>query len=178
MKPTRIAFPFVMLLLCAAFLSACDDVSRYTSTDAGQEFTNFSPEVETVTAPINDITITSSGGGSSTSGTATSTGTSTSSSGSGSISAPSLATTGVVWKPVSEGDHKLVVLTPTSYGSPSITILDANGNGVENGRYIGHTNGNRATYRFSRAGGGYSAPAYLKINSSVYLVSSPASRYN
>ena len=92
--------------------------------------------------------------------------------------APSLSTTRIVWKPVSENDEKLAILTPTSYGTPSITILDEGGNKVEQGRYIKHTNGNRATYRFSKPGRKYSAPAYLRVDSKIYLVARPGSRYN
>lgn len=92
--------------------------------------------------------------------------------------APSLDSTAIVWKPVSESDGKLVVLTPTSLGNPGASIFNSSGSLIEAGRYVGHTNGNRATYRFNRAGSGYSAPIYLKIGNDSYEVSNPAGRYN
>lgn len=60
---------------------------------------------------------------------------------------------GFVWKPISEGDGNLVVLTPASVNATVMTI--SGGFGSENGRYTGRTNGNRATFRFSRPGCGY-----------------------
>ncbi len=91
---------------------------------------------------------------------------------------PSLAGTGIVWKPVSEGNHMLVVLTPTSYGNPGAVVLDTNNKAIEAGRYVGHTNGNRATYRFTRPGGAFPAPCRLQIGSSIFTVAHPGSRYN
>jgi len=60
---------------------------------------------------------------------------------------------GFVWKPISEGDGSLVVLTPASVNANVMTI--SGGFGSENGRFVGRTNGNRATFRFSRPGCGY-----------------------
>lgn len=60
---------------------------------------------------------------------------------------------GFVWKPVSEGDGNLVVLTPASVNANVMSISGSFGS--ENGRYTGRTNGNRATFRFSRPGCGY-----------------------
>jgi len=91
---------------------------------------------------------------------------------------PSLAGTGIVWKPISEGNHNLVVLTPTSYGNPGAVVLDTNNQPIEAGRYVGHTNGNRATYRFNRPGGSFPAPCRLKVGGSIFTVAHPASRYN
>ncbi len=91
---------------------------------------------------------------------------------------PTLAGTGIVWKPVSEGNHKLVILTPTSYGNPGATVLDTNNQAIEAGSYVGHTNGNRATYRFGRRGGDFPAPCRVKIGSSIFTVGQPDSRYN
>lgn len=61
---------------------------------------------------------------------------------------------GFVWKPISEGDHKLVVLFPASSGATGAT-LRFGGSIIENGRYVGRTNGNRPTIRFSQPGGAY-----------------------
>lgn len=92
--------------------------------------------------------------------------------------AESLGVTGTVWKPVSEGDGNLVILTPSNFGNSSATILDISGNEVETGRFVGRTNGDRATYRFSRPGGGYSSPAYLRIGGTVYFIENTANRIN
>lgn len=54
---------------------------------------------------------------------------------------------GMLWKPISEGDGKLVILIGVTGGTCTV-------NG-EVGRYVGQTNGNRATYRFSKPGAGY-----------------------
>lgn len=86
--------------------------------------------------------------------------------------------TGIVWKPVSESDGNLVVLVPTSMGNPGASVFGADGQRVESGRYVGHTNGNRATYRFARPGRAFAAPAYLTIGETRYLVPDPAQRYN
>ncbi|MEE9447891.1 MAG: hypothetical protein V3V09_08000 [Arenicellales bacterium] len=188
--PKLVNLPLLAISTVLAFsLSACDDLKEYTSSDAGQEFVRYSPEVKSSPAVQSNNVINIDGGSSSNTSNTSSTGSTTTANTADSsnpkseptsteLKAPSLASTGIVWKPISEGNHKLVVLTPTSYGSPSVAILNASGKIVENGHYVGHTNGNRATYRFSRAGGGYSAPAFLKVGSAVYLVSSPASRYN
>lgn len=68
-----------------------------------------------------------------------------------------LAPAGGVFKPVSEGDHKLVILFPASWPTP--TTVTVNG---EPGRLAtspvhpdGRTNGNRPTFRFSKPGKDY-----------------------
>ncbi len=171
-------------IVMVSLLTACDLGS--SSSNAGQEFTLFAPNVEavgtaatpsnvidtssTVTEPTPTTPITPTASVETNAVTTTDT--------NAQISSRSLAGTGIVWKPVSEGDGKLVILTPTSYGQPEVTVLNSSGGAVESGRYVGHTNGNRATYRFSRGGSGYSAPAYLRVGNTVFLVSSPSSRYN
>lgn len=91
---------------------------------------------------------------------------------------PSLSGTGIVWKPISESDHKLAVLTPTSYGSPNVGVYTTSKEKIEDGRYVGRTNGNRATYRFGRKGGSFPSPCLLKVGSKYFLVKSSSSRYN
>jgi hypothetical protein len=83
---------------------------------------------------------------------------------------PSIDDTCILWKPISEGDHNLVILLPTNYGSPDVFILDDAGNYVEHGRYVGRTNGDRATYRFSRPGHGYSHTSYVQVGGTIYKV--------
>ena len=99
-------------------------------------------------------------------------------SGGGLENAQSIDDTCIVWKPISEGDHNLVILLPTSYGSPEVFILDGEGNYVEQGRYVGLTNGGRATYRFSRPGHGYSDTSYVQAGGSIYKVISTHLRHS
>lgn len=99
-------------------------------------------------------------------------------SGGGLENAPSIDNTCIVWKPISEGDHNLVILLPTNYGGPEVFILDSDGNYVEQGRYVGHTNGDRATYRFSRPGPSYSDPSYVQVGGTIYKVSGTHLRHS
>jgi|GEM_PF-968952 len=63
---------------------------------------------------------------------------------------------GYVQKPISDGDGNLVFLWPAQYQNIlSATIIKANGDVLERGNYVGRTNGNRATVRFSMPGCGY-----------------------
>ncbi len=67
---------------------------------------------------------------------------------------------GFVWKPVSESDHKLVVLLPSQFKGnvESCWIANAGGGVIEVGNFAGDThNGNRPHYRFSKPGSGYGA---------------------
>ena len=92
--------------------------------------------------------------------------------------APALSTTAVVWKPISEGDGNLVILTPTSFGTPGVRIFSSSGILIEEGSFVGQTNGNRATYRFNQPGASYQAPVFLQIGNDNYRVDAPASRVN
>ena len=93
-------------------------------------------------------------------------------------SAGSIQGTGIVWKPVSEGNRMLVVLTPSNYSSSVVTVSDGSGNVIERANNVGRTNGGRYTYRFARPGRDFPSPSYLAVGSSVFEVPSPASRYN
>jgi len=95
-----------------------------------------------------------------------------------SLSLPSLAPTGTVWKPISEGNGKLVILTPASWSARSATIRNTDGSLVDTGTSCKRTNGNRCTYRFSRAGGGYPNPCVLRLGTIDYLINNPAVRIN
>lgn len=71
---------------------------------------------------------------------------------------------GFVWKPISEGDHKLVVLLPPRYRGnvQGCYIADESGKPIENGRFSGDThNGFRPHYRFSMKGAGYGRNIYV-----------------
>lgn len=91
---------------------------------------------------------------------------------------PSLSGTGIVWKPVSEGDHNLVVLIPRNNSNVGVAVLTPEGEVIEEGRYVGRTNGDRPTYRFSRPGRDFPNGSLLRVGSRTFLVSSTASRYN
>ena len=54
---------------------------------------------------------------------------------------------GILWKPYSHKDRKLVILVGVRGGTLTV-------NGIQ-GTYVGQTNGNRATYRFPLPGSGY-----------------------
>ena len=56
-------------------------------------------------------------------------------------------------KPVSEGDGNLVVLLPPGARDREVKIQTPAGEEV--GRYVGNTNGNRPTFRFTRPGSAY-----------------------
>lgn len=79
---------------------------------------------------------------------------------------------GFVFKPVSEGDHKLVVLLPASFDEHTAVTIEG-----EPGRSVGRTNGNRPTYRFSRPGGHYPSPAAFTIGEHRYYVVQPDRRH-
>lgn len=84
---------------------------------------------------------------------------------------------GMVYKPVSEGDGRLVVLLPSSNAiSAGAAMADRTGKIVERGRSVGRTNGNRPTFRFSRPGRGYPSPGILVVGSSRYCIPDTARR--
>ena len=81
---------------------------------------------------------------------------SASSSSSSSSSSTGGGSGGFLWKPVSEGDGKLVILLPGSLRGRVSGCSISGSFGSENGRFTGDThNGNRPHYRFSRPGASY-----------------------
>ena len=63
---------------------------------------------------------------------------------------------GFLWKPVSEGNGKLVILLPGSLRGKVSGCSISGSFGSENGSFAGDThNGRRPHYRFSKAGGSY-----------------------
>ncbi len=71
---------------------------------------------------------------------------------------------GFIWKPVSEGDRKLVVLLPQLYRRKvnGAWIARADGSVVEQGRFDNDThNGYRPHYRFSKPGAHYGRDLFL-----------------
>ncbi len=83
---------------------------------------------------------------------------------------------GEVWKPVSEGDGNLVILTPSSNANVTISLYDSEGNFIEQGDYVGRTNGNRPTYRFNRPGSDYPSPLIVKVGTTQSQVNNPGTR--
>lgn len=89
----------------------------------------------------------------------------------------SIRGSGVLWKPVAEGDGKLVVLTPSSFKQLPVSIIDYKTSRIlAGGRFIGRTNGNRPTYRFVVAGRAFPTRVVLKIGSAYYLIPNSANR--
>jgi hypothetical protein len=65
---------------------------------------------------------------------------------------------GFLFKPVSDSDGKLAVLLPPNLAGlvQSVSLVGANGEVIESGRYAGNGNGGRDHYRFTKPGGQYS----------------------
>jgi hypothetical protein len=59
---------------------------------------------------------------------------------------------------VSDSDGKLAVLLPPNLAGlvQSVSLVGANGEVIESGRYAGNGNGGRDHYRFTKPGGQYS----------------------
>ena len=87
--------------------------------------------------------------------------------------------TGIIWKPVSEGDHKLAVILPSS-DSPRITLYTPQGGYIETADDTGlHSESDRRrVYRFDRPGAHYPPGTLLQIGSTTYRIDDTASRYN
>jgi len=94
------------------------------------------------------------------------------------VSYKSLGPTGTVWKPKSEKDHKLVILTLKSWSAMAISIRQMDGTLIETGSSCKRTNGNRCTYRFDKAGGAYPKPCILRIGTTNYRIADGAQRIN
>jgi len=82
----------------------------------------------------------------------------------------------VLWKPVSEKDKNLVILTPANLGKLKVYLADGSGKIIEMARSMGRTNGRRHTYRFSRPGSMYGSNTTLVIGGVHYPVSNPSVR--
>ncbi|HMO01623.1 MAG TPA: hypothetical protein PKD37_03180 [Oligoflexia bacterium] len=71
-----------------------------------------------------------------------------------------------LWKPVSDSNGKLVILTPSKYSKlvKKVEILSPDGKNVlERGKYRGIANGNRAHFRFSKEGSAYPNNSIVRI---------------
>jgi hypothetical protein len=90
---------------------------------------------------------------------------------------PNVAGHGILWKPVSDSDKKLAVLLKSSYGVPTVNVLDANKNLIEKGRFVYKSNPDRATYRFSRSGGAFPKPCLIQVGGEIFRVPNGSNRY-
>jgi hypothetical protein len=83
--------------------------------------------------------------------------------------------TGFLWKPVSENEGKLVVLTPGEWGDAEARI------GNERLRFTGHANPWKGTlrghYRGKQPGAAYPADTVLEVADRRILIPDPARRY-
>ncbi len=73
---------------------------------------------------------------------------------------------GFLWKPISEGDGKLVILLPSSYSgltTTTLTVYTSDGT-AKTGNYKGTSNGSRETYRFNNPGADYGTNIYVVID--------------
>jgi hypothetical protein len=72
---------------------------------------------------------------------------------------------GFLWKPASDSDGKLVVLTPEGLTGKieSVVLKDESGRVIESGRSSGVANGDREHFRFRRAGGDYPPNVTVEI---------------
>lgn len=104
--------------------------------------------------------------GTSSSQTPTSSVSSSASTTSASDSVKQLAKTGqFLWKPKAEKDGKLVVLIPKKFGrAKAVRVLSSDGKTVlASGKYSGIANGDRAHYRFSKAGAEFPPGSIVEI---------------
>lgn len=90
---------------------------------------------------------------------------------------PNVAGHGILWKPVSDSNKKLAVLLKSSYGVPTVNVLDANKNLIEKGKFVYKSNPDRATYRFTRSGGEFPKPCLIQVGGQIYRVPDGSKRY-
>lgn len=86
--------------------------------------------------------------------------------------------TGIVWKPISDHDKKLAVVTPANDPKTDVKIYSTSKKLIETARYTGHYNGNRALYRFDKPGKDYSSPCLLYVKDTYYYIKDSSKRYN
>ncbi|MCK5867716.1 MAG: hypothetical protein KAG14_04890, partial [Mycoplasmataceae bacterium] len=72
----------------------------------------------------------------------------------------------------------LVILTPSSLARQKVSLVSSGGGIIETAAFVGRTNGDRATYRFSRPGSAYNRNIVLRVGSTDYQVKNPALRVN
>ncbi len=86
---------------------------------------------------------------------------------------------GMVYKPHSEGDGNLVVLIQSFQAESSgAAMADRSGRVIEQGRFVGRTNGNRPTYRFGRPGHAFPSPGILIVGGARICIPNTGQRYD
>ena len=92
---------------------------------------------------------------------------------------------GFVFKPESDHERKLVVLTPKAmaYDILSVVLKDQEGNVIEKGESSGYANGGREHWRFDRAGSDYEKDITVEVkrkDGSIikYQIDDPSQRYD
>ena len=75
----------------------------------------------------------------------------------GAGSSSELASTGFLFKPISDSDGKLAILLPPKLAGmvAGVRLIGPSGEVLESGRFSGNGNGGRDHYRFSRPGASY-----------------------
>ncbi len=87
--------------------------------------------------------------------------------------ATDITISGIRWKPVSESDGKLVVLTPSSFPEQTTLLIGPDDVTIEIASSSGRTNGDRVTYRFNRPGSAYPNNIVLRVGNTDYQVVNP-----
>lgn len=87
-----------------------------------------------------------------------------------------------LWKPVSDSNGRLVVLTPTRLNNQiaAVQIISSDGTVIDQGRFDGIANGDRSHFRFNRPGGAYQNVAVRVVlrngSSEIYNIGNGSSR--
>jgi hypothetical protein len=92
---------------------------------------------------------------------------------------------GFLWKPVSDSDGRLAVLTPERFTGnvAQVVLKDQAGNVLETGRHGGVGNGGREHFRFSKPGGAYPPGVTVEVRmrnggTESYPIAQPSQRYD
>ena len=93
---------------------------------------------------------------------------------------------GFLWKPVSEGDGRLVILLPVSIRNNRVKRIALRnsplGEEFVRGKFITYNNGNRAHYRgWGKSGGAFNSPVYVTVtltnsDAIIYKISNSGQR--
>lgn len=96
----------------------------------------------------------------------------------------SASASGFLFKPISEADGNLVILTPAALTGAihSVRLMDPEGQLIEEGRFTSVANGGREHFRFSRSGGSYPDNVGVEItlkngSNETITIPNPANRY-
>ena len=161
----------LLILFTVFLLNGCGEWDNLVDSVSGSD--DDEETTASVEAPRKDVTPTTTTGTTTKTETKTETTTSTDST----ASYPNVAGHGILWKPSSESDGKLVVLLARSYGAPSVKVLDANKKVIDTGKFVYYSNPDRATYRFGRSGASFPKPCLIQVGSKIFKVPDGSKRY-